>query len=75
MRFYQHLRAPNDSNGNPRRLFVVYETTDQDEIQKYISTVAIHDEGYGGIPDELKDVPSIGSVEITAREYNFIKRT
>ena len=54
-----HLKAPNDINGNPHRLFVV---TDEGIIEKVVA------EGFGGMPEELKDLPRI-CIAITAGEY------
>jgi hypothetical protein len=58
---YQQLRAPNDTNGNPRRLWVVYH---QD------GTVAeVVDEGYGNRPKYLSTLPDLGSIDIAGKEY------
>ena len=54
-----HLKAPNDINGNPHRLFVV---TDKGIIEKVIV------ENYNGMPEELKDLPRI-CIAITASEF------
>ena len=54
-----YLKAPNDINGNPKRLFVV---TDKGIIEKVIV------ENYNGMPEELKDLPRI-CIAITAGEY------
>jgi len=59
-----HLCAKNDSNGNPRRLWIKIDI-------KTGETVLIADEGYRGQPDEM-----VGSriyygltIEITPAEY------
>jgi hypothetical protein len=65
----QHLKAPNDKNGNPQRCYVVYSTQGE-----FIST---HNEGYKGkacIPEYIRkyngnnafDLPSIN---VTVKEY------
>lgn len=68
---YQHLCAPNSTNGNPRRLYVVYN---QDG-----SLFNVYDEGYLGIHaipadvrDQLED-PML-TINITASEYKRVKR-
>lgn len=60
MKAYQHMKAKNDANGNPRRLFMVYEGRDFYAI----------DEGYSGRPKFLVDgYIELVPVNITAREY------
>ncbi len=60
----QNLRAPNDTNGNPRRLWVIYNT-ETGEI------VSVRDEGYRGRPDRtaMAELVELPSVEIAASEY------
>ena len=65
----QRLIAPNDRNGNPRRLFVIYDA-DYGEIQ------AVFDEGYqglGAVPQDIRSVsvelPSIPVSVSTYREF------
>ena len=43
---YQHLRCTNDTNGNPRRVFVAYSADG--------SIVRAYNEGYAGTPKELR---------------------
>lgn len=63
----QHWCAPNDVNGNPRRLFVVFD--DQGNIARIV------DEGYRGEPADIRALVHLPSVRITATEYrNLIKR-
>ena len=62
---YQHLKAGQDINGNPQRLFVVYEINDAE--------VGIHkiiDEGYAGRPVEVRGMPELPSMNISVDEYN-----
>lgn len=42
MKVYQHLNAGNDVNGNPRRLYVIYDLDNAGDIS------AVIDEGYAG---------------------------
>ena len=44
MKHILHLRAVNDRNGNPRRLFIVCENGVPERVI---------DEGYKGLPSEL----------------------
>lgn len=66
-KIYQHLSAPNDVNGNPRRLYVVYSTINGEVLKVY-------DEGYGGLPGELKTELAMIGVVITVQTYNHIKQ-
>jgi hypothetical protein len=60
----QHLIAPNDVNGNPRRLYMVQVET---------NGVTIYDEGYlgsGAIPEQVRHrVEWLPEIHITAKEY------
>jgi hypothetical protein len=60
---YQHLRWPNDTNGNPRRLYLVYDEN--------ASLLAVIDEGYRGLPKGLHGIPQLPTMELNAgyREY------
>ncbi len=59
MRLILYLKAKNDRNGNPRRLFVDVENG---------SPAAIVSEGYGGTPEAYRGLPMI-EVNITTEEY------
>ena len=66
------LRAPNDRNGNPRRLFLVVSTKDG-------NLVGVHDEGYKGrdcVPTEYREAARMAyTVDIGASEYKeWLKR-
>jgi len=70
--YVQHVTAPNDRNGNPRRLYLVTSASAE-------STVAI-DEGYGGrqlalahirAPARVIDLPT---VNVGAAEYRRLLR-
>lgn len=62
MKAYQHMKAPQDVNGNPRRLFMVYEGRDFYAI----------DEGYNGRPAFLRDYTELMPVEISVRDYRHL---
>jgi len=67
-----HYKTKNDTNGNPRRCYVVYANTSTDVTPKNI--VAVYDEGYANyIPVEAhRNV--VDSVEVPISTYNrFIK--
>jgi len=56
------LAAPNDGNGNPRRVFVAFDG----------SVVGAWDEGYLGsdaIPEALRGSYGGITIEVTPREY------
>lgn len=63
---YQHLRASNDKNGNPRRIFVLL-----DEKGNVVTAI---DEGYGGRPDECRGLIQLPSYNISATDYKEILR-
>ena len=66
-----HLCAKNDSNGNPRRLFVL-----SNEDGRFI---AVWDEGYKGsdaVPGEFrKDAYLAQRLDIPTAQYNKLRRT
>lgn len=62
-----HCKAPNDVNGNPRRLFMVSEV-----MENGSDLVAVLDEGYNGNDAFRKYYPEavmLTSIEISAKEY------
>lgn len=68
----QHLKAPNDRNGNPRRLWAVYGSDSGNLVE-------LIEEGYAGRPDVCDDwrnpdVVEIPEINITAGEYNAWKK-
>lgn len=68
MILYQHVRALNDANGNPRRLYLVIDT-DHPE-----STNAV-DEGYEGRPTGLASAHELPSIDVAPSEYKrLLKR-
>ena len=68
MKAWQHLKARNDVNGNPQRLYVVYELAHDTRLM-YWETVAVYDEGYGAKPEEIRDLAELPSVEITVEDF------
>lgn len=64
---YLRLRAPNDKNGNPRRIFLIYRI--ESNQADLIATV---DEEYRGNGEVLKRWPnaiSMGDLSTTISEY------
>jgi|WetSurSiteA1Bulk_404760.scaffolds.fasta_scaffold41583_3 hypothetical protein len=72
MRAYQHLKADNDPNGNPQRLYVVYElqTMPPSEGLGYWTIVEVYDEGYAGLPQALHGMPQLPDVSIRRSDYH-----
>lgn len=60
-KFFQHLGTTNDTNGNPRRVYVVY---DADGF-----VCAVYNEGYRGIPKEIKGLTQLPGFNITPGDY------
>lgn len=65
----QHLRAKLDVNGNPQRLFVLYEIEESELGRGYAKILEVRDEGYAGEPEEFKHYPELPSVDIPLSEY------
>ena len=61
-RIVQHLSAKNDTNGNPRRLYMAYNS-------ETLELEAIWDEGYRGVPSPIRGLPRLPEVKITPKEY------
>lgn len=66
----QHLSAPQDSNGNPRRLYYF--------LNLETKTESVYDEGYEGwqgVPQEMREsFYELYPMKITATEYKrFLK--
>jgi hypothetical protein len=70
MQVTQQLRAPNDVNGNPRRVWMVYEISDVEQLG-WARVVAAYDEGYAGTPREVRELTELPSVEVSATEYKL----
>jgi hypothetical protein len=61
--FALHLCCQNDTNGNPRRIFVVYDGE--------AGVIKVFDEGYGGEAEfraEFPGVPLTGRIATTPSE-------
>lgn len=52
---FQHLTCSDDTSGNPRRVFVFYDSTG--------AIVAAHDEGYAGRPKECLGLVELPDIE------------
>lgn len=63
---WQHCRATNDVNGNPRRCYVVYDRRG--------NIADVIDEGYQGLPAQLRAVVQLASVNITPSDYRALVR-
>ena len=63
---YQHLRGPQDTNGNPRRCFVVYDSGG--------NILEVIDEGYAGRPKHLRMLAQLPDVVVSANEYRAFLR-
>lgn len=61
---WQHWRANNDVNGNPRRCYVVYAQTGH--------ILDVIDEGYAGKPRWLNDLPQLATVDVSVTQYRQI---
>ena len=74
-----HVNAGNDTNGNPRRLFVVFD--DAGKMANYVPdarVMAVVSEGYRGsaaLRDEYPDVPVAEiRLDITPKQYRELLR-
>lgn len=63
---WQRWKALNDSNGNPRRLYVQFD--------KGGNIMRVYDEGYAGKPKDLVG-PELACVNIMPSEYRLLKRS
>lgn len=68
----QHIRTNNDVNGNPRRLYVVYQLPKRAGL--FAQIVGVFEEGYGGMPDALRKLTEISPVYVGGAEYQRYKR-
>ena len=67
--FIAHLATKNDANGNPRRIFVVFDADG--------NVIDAVDEGYRGtavVDEKYPGVPKSGRIDIQPKEYTFWKR-
>ena len=68
---YQRLKTSNDINGNPRRLYAVYELATESKCFKIVRVI---DEGYAGLPEDLRNMTSLPTLSIEPREYKEWRR-
>ena len=63
---WQWLRFPNDRNGNPRRLFLIYG--------KNTELLAVIDEGYTGMPQSLNKINQLPTMDLVTgyREWKRV---
>lgn len=67
MLFKQQLRTKHDTNGNPRRVWVLYNARGE--------AIRVADEGYAGDPFRGIVAVQLPSITVTPREYrDWIKR-
>lgn len=67
MYLVQQVRAPNDTNGNPRRAFIVYCA-----ISARATVVGAYDVGYEGrsaVPEKFRDAVRIPTIDVPVSEY------
>lgn len=63
---YQHLSADSDSNGNPKRLYVVMDNGG--------NIIEVIDEEYSGFPAKLKGLIQLPEYPISTELYRELKR-
>ena len=66
MKYYQHICAQNDANGNPRRLYLLYDG---------VGGVVVVDEGYSGLTGAVPDYReriALMTINVSAEEYQEI---
>ncbi len=66
MQLIQYMYATDDRNGNPRRLFVIYEIKVESCVAEIVT---VGDEGHGNRPHIGADAVWLPAVSITAAEY------
>ena len=71
MYLVQHVCAPNDRNGNPRRCYVLYDVgqKNDDPALPYADVQAVEDEGYSGEPKEWRRYAHLPAVSVAPAEY------
>lgn len=63
----QHLSAPNDSNGNPRQVYVVYSVATGDIVSVYKASSSIQD-----LPMALMGMTKIMPIKINITTYRTL---
>jgi hypothetical protein len=70
VRTFQLWDGGHDGDGNPQRLFMVYEYI-EDESYPFWRLVEVYDEGYHGKPSELRHMAEMPKVEVSASVYRL----
>jgi len=63
---FQHIKAKNDANGNPQRLFIEYNISGE--------VVNVIDEEYNGMPKRFFNIVQLPSINISVGEYKEWKK-
>ena len=66
----QLFDAGHDVNGNPRRVWVAYGS----DVHPHGEILAAWDNGYRGMPPEVKNLTRLPDVPTTAKHYRAILR-
>lgn len=72
MRACQRFATNNDTSGNPRRTWVIYDLTDGPDACQDARIVSLIDEGYGGMPDDARGLARLPDVFLTPSFYREI---
>lgn len=72
IKIVQHVKTKNDSNGNPRRLFVFYSRRNM--VAKHLDMVKVIEEGYSGRPGEADKAFELPPVNVSPAEYREFVR-
>lgn len=67
IKYSQHIRTTNDTNGNPQRLYVGYAADGE--------VMRVTDEGYGGRPEWSRGLIELWPFDVTPKEYNDTLKT
>lgn len=60
----QNLKSTNDVNGNPRRLWVIYDARKDPAFP-----IEVINEGYGGEPEECRSLIHLTPVRVSPKEH------
>jgi len=63
---FQHLKAKNNKNGNPRRVFIF--------MNKWGCILFVCDEGYSGTPKQCRGLIELPSLKVPVSLYKEILR-
>lgn len=70
MKVYQHVRTKNDTNGNPRRLYVEYDLS-----SRQAKVVGVWEEGYSDRPRHLNGAVELLTVNVEPKYYRHMVKT